>query len=65
MLVFDASQRHGEAAHMPDKHSIFICSRFMLVSKERRIPDLIASHFGSMSPNSNARHHVHASRAFK
>jgi len=34
-LVFDASQRHGEAAYMPDKHSTFIRSRFVLVSKER------------------------------
>jgi hypothetical protein len=51
VLVFDASQRHGEAAYMPDKHSTFIRSRFVLVSKERHVPDSIASHFGSISPN--------------
>lgn len=33
VLVFDASQRHGEAAYVPDKHSTFIRSRFVLVSK--------------------------------
>jgi|SRR5215469_1769753 len=64
-LVFDASQRHGEAAYMPDKHSTFIRSRFVLVSKERQVPDSIASHFGSISPNSSARHYVHVSCEFR
>src|SRR5262249_48553639 len=62
LMRLDAMEK---AAYMPDKHSTFICSRFVLVSKERHVPDSIASQFGSISPNSNARHHVHASCAFR
>src|SRR5262249_28800892 len=32
-LAFDASQRHGEAVYVPDKHSTFIRSRFVLYQK--------------------------------
>src|SRR5262252_3914194 len=52
-LVIDASQRREEAAYMPDKFSTFIRARFVPVSKARHVPDSIASHFSSISPNSD------------